>query len=186
MDLKISFDNKQRDFSKIKFIIVGDNPGDEEYLKGRFFIGLSGNILKNHFKKHELVNDFDEECLVMNKTFLSTNSTKELLEVKRKIGEKNFNNILIHTSYEIANYSNNLNVPIIIIGKSELKNGGLFNIFWKNLNNLCEFKDNIYVFKHTSNGNFSKDWKQFERESNLKGIDLLKFIGKNNLKSLTE
>lgn len=184
MDLKISFDNTHKNFSKIKYIIIGDNPGSEEYQKGFFFIGSSGKILRNHFKKYGLVNDFDEECLILNKTFLSTKSTKELKEVKRKIGTKNFNNILIHTSYEAANYSNNLNIPILVIGKSELKKGGIFNIFWKNLNKLCENKGNIYVFKHTSNGGFSKDRKEFAKKYNLQGIDLLKKIGRENYKSI--
>ncbi|GGE15386.1 uracil-DNA glycosylase family protein [Psychroflexus salis] len=129
MNLKISFDNNLKDFNKLKYIIVGNNPGNDEYKEGKYFIGSSGTTLRKHFLENNLVSNFDEECIIFNKTFLSTKGTDGLIQVKKDIGEKNFNNILIHTAHEIANFSNNLDIPIFILGKSKLDKGKIFHPF---------------------------------------------------------
>jgi len=184
MSFKFAFNLKPNNFKKIKYIIVGDNPGKKEFEQNRFFIGQSGTQLRNHFKEKGIIQDFDEECLVFNKTFLSTDKTNGLKEVRNKIGSDNFNRTLFFNANEIANYSKNLEVPILIFGKSKLKKDEIFHPFWTKLLELCE-PDKIFVFSHPSNSNFTKEWNKHQAiENDKNNLELLKYIGQLNYRSL--
>jgi|GEM_PF-4215404 len=66
------------DLSKVKYILVGDNPGINEQKVSRYLIGSAGEIARDFFENEGLVYDFDEEVLVLNKTFLFTTRTEDL------------------------------------------------------------------------------------------------------------
>lgn len=184
MSLKFAFNLKPIDHKKLKYIIVGDNPGKNEYERNKFFIGQSGTQLRNHFEQKGLATNFDEECIIFNKTFLSTDKTNDLEDVKNEVGSENFNRTLLYSAYEIANYSNNLNLPILLFGKSKLKNGKIFNPFWIKLLELCK-PDKIFVFSHPSNSNFTKEWNKYRvLENDKNDKELLYYIGQLNYQSL--
>ncbi|MGG2111891.1 hypothetical protein ABFY60_15435 [Lysinibacillus pakistanensis] len=64
--------------SKVKYILVGDNPGFNEQKVSRYLIGSAGEIARDFFENEGLVNDFNEEVIVLNKTFLFTKRTEDL------------------------------------------------------------------------------------------------------------
>jgi len=87
---------------------------------------------------------------------------------------------LLFSAYEIANYSNNFNLPILIFGKSKLGKGKIFYPFWMKLTELCE-SDSIFVFSHPSNSNFTTEWNKYQAVENDKNnLDLLNYIGQLN------
>ncbi|MFE6167745.1 hypothetical protein ACFVP8_07645 [Viridibacillus arvi] len=69
------------DLNKVKFILVGDNPGYEEQKVGQYLIGSAGQSARDFFKNASLINNFKDEVLVLNKTFLFTKRTKELDDI---------------------------------------------------------------------------------------------------------
>lgn len=58
LGVKYSLNEQLYDYSKLKNIIVGDNPGKKEFETGRFFIGQSGQKLRSHLKSIELIETF--------------------------------------------------------------------------------------------------------------------------------
>ncbi|MGA3677840.1 hypothetical protein [Lysinibacillus agricola] len=115
--------------SKVKYILVGDNPGYKEQKAGRYLIGDAGKNARDFFENEGLINDFNKEVLVLNKTFLFTKITDDLdviyynneLEVEhrncmRKIEEFMAKLIFsIHTAYP--------NIQPVIIGFAGCRNG---------------------------------------------------------------
>lgn len=182
-ELKIdySFNETNQELSKIKFIIVGDNPGEREFLYQEYFVGPSGQKLRRHFIENELVKDFDTECLICNKTFIHSNKTKELNQIKTKIGPYLFKTIQQLCAYEIIELSKITGAPILIFGKSELGSKKLFEDFWLKIIEYNNGKENIFVFNHPSFDNFTKEWQKF-RKTNKKAsnLELLIEIGKAN------
>ncbi|HSI69038.1 MAG TPA: uracil-DNA glycosylase family protein [Gillisia sp.] len=180
MSLRFAFNLGPIDFKKLKYIIVGDNPGKNEFKHNKFFIGQSGTQLRNHFEENGLVEEFEKECLIFNKTFLSTDKTNDLKLLKNQVGEDNFDRTLHFSANEIANFSNNLDLPVLIFGKSKLGQGKIFYPFWLKLTELCK-PERILVFSHPSNSNFTKEWNKFrELEKNKNNKDLLQHIGQIN------
>lgn len=182
MNLKFAFNLESKNFNSLKYIIVGDNPGKNEYEQNKFFIGDSGKKLRKHFKNNQLAENFEKETLLFNKTFLSTSKTNDLNDIKEEIGSENFDRILHFSAYEIANYSNNLNLPILIFGKSKLEKGKIFNPFWIKLLELCN-SDKIFVFSHPSHDNFKSEWDEHRaKEKDKSNRELLNYIGQLNTK----
>ena len=120
LDVKYCFNEQGYSLDKLKFIIVGDNPGKTEYETNRFFIGKSGQDLRKHFKQNNLVSDFDNECMIRNKTFIHTRATNDLETTKDEIGTNIFDSIIENCVNEIAEISNKHNLPILIFGKSKI------------------------------------------------------------------
>lgn len=85
--VKYCLNEQQYDYSKLRYIIVGDNPGLKEYKENRFFVGSSGQLLRKHFKENNLIGNFDKECIIFNKTIIHTEKTNELKGVIEKIGK---------------------------------------------------------------------------------------------------
>jgi hypothetical protein len=186
LGIKYCFNEQTYDFSKLKFIIVGDNPGDTEYEKKRFFIGPSGQKLRNHFQTYELVENFDNECIIYNKTFISTTKTNDLKHIKESIGREYFDSIQIYCAKEIATVSNEFKLPILVFGKRNLSPNFLFESFWKALNKASDNKENILVFKHPSYNHFFKEWDD-KLKDQIKidsSIDLLRQIGTFNSRNI--
>jgi hypothetical protein len=183
--VKYCFNEQEYDDKKLKFIIVGDNPGDTEYEKKRFFIGPSGQKLREHFHSNMLIGDFEKECIIFNKTIIHTTKTKELEEKKNDIGHDLFDNIQKDCAKQIAQLSNKLNLPILIFGKSELGPNLLFDAFWNALNDSIIQKENILVFNHPSYNHFFSEWDKFKNTSEFdSSIELLKQIGTVNSKKI--
>jgi hypothetical protein len=85
ISVKYCFNEQDYELPKLKYIIVGDNPGKTEYKESKFFIGASEQKLRRHFKTNELIDNFDIECAVFNKTFIHTTKTEELESIRKDI-----------------------------------------------------------------------------------------------------
>jgi hypothetical protein len=185
--VKYCFNEQVYDFSKLKFIIVGDNPGNTEYKEKRFFIGPSGQELRRHFKLNGLTADFDNECIIFNKTFIHTAKTVELKSIVEQIGKVLFDDIQVYCAKEIAAISNKFNLPILIFGKSNIGPKLLFDSFWKAINKFTDNKENLLVFNHPSPPylQFDKEWDKYKNEFNLdSSLTLLRRIGLINSDSI--
>ncbi len=185
--VKYCFNEQVYDFSKLKFIIVGDNPGNTEYKEQRFFIGPSGQELRRHFKSNGLSTDFDNECIIFNKTFIHTTKTVELEPILKQIGEKLFDDIQIYCAKEIAEISNKFDLPILIFGKSNIGPNLLFDGFWKAINQFTDNKEKLLVFNHPSPPylQFDKEWDKYKNEfSTDSSLTLLKRIGLANSENI--
>lgn len=187
LGIKYCFNEQDYDFSKLKFIVVGDNPGDTEYLQKRFFIGSSGQKLRNHFIINGLVESFDDECIILNKTFISTKRTDDLENVKNTIGCDLFDQILISCAQTIAQLSNQYNIPILIFGSSKIGPNLLFDKFWKTLTDNIEKKSRVLVFKHPSYDHFFNEWDKYKKQlQSHSSLDLLTHIGALNTKLIND
>lgn len=164
-DLKFCFNSKFPDVNKVKFIVVGDNPGETEYKENRYFIGSSGTSLKNFFEKNGWVEDFYEECFIFNKTVIHTNKTPELRPIKKAHPDL-FNEIQIKSAQQILETAKEYSLPILVFGKTEIRKNGIFSEFWKELNK-SEDAD-ICVFNHpASRQHFYNDYN-IQQFNNLK------------------
>jgi hypothetical protein len=185
LGVKYCFNEQHYVLSKLKYIIVGDNPGNTEYIKKRFFIGASGQKLKKHFETNKLIDNFDSECIIFNKTFIHTTKTEELEIIRKIIGMEIFDNIQIHCAKEISKISNEFNIPILIFGKSKIGPNLLFDSFWKAINKFTDKKENILVFNHPSYNHFFSEWNKYEKDLKMElSPELLKQIGTINSKNI--
>jgi hypothetical protein len=185
LGIKYCFNEQKYHLPTLKFIIVGDNPGNTEYKENKFFIGPSGQELRKHFYSNELIGDFENECIIFNKTFIHTTKTADLEPIKIEIGHELFDNIQKYCAKQIAELSNELNLPILIFGKSNLGPNLLFDAFWKSILELVNEKRNILVFNHPSPPylQFNKEWDKYKSALNYNSpLDLLKQIGSINNK----
>lgn len=180
-NIPFCFNEQEYDYSKLKFIIVGDNPGNLELRTNRFFIGPSGQELRNHFLENGLIHDFDEECITFNKTYIHTTKTGQLTEIRDHIGYDLFNQIQVECANKIINISNEYKLPILIFGISHIKPNRLFERFWITLKSKISNTSKILVFKHPSHNHFKNDWDlAVNIYPNLSPIELLFEIGRKN------
>ncbi len=180
-NIPFCFNEQEYDYSKLKYIIVGDNPGNLEYTSNRFFIGPSGQELRNHFLENGLIHDFDDECIIFNKTYIHTTKTEQLIELRERIGYDLFNQIQEDCVNEIIKISNEYKLPILIFGISHIKPNRLFERFWITLKSKISDTSKILVFKHPSHNHFKNDWDlAVHIYPNLSPIELLFEIGRKN------
>lgn len=185
--VKYCLNELQYDPKKLKFIIVGDNPGNTEFREKRYFIGPSGQELRRHFRTNGFTSDFDNECIIFNKTFIHTTKTNELESIVNIIGKTLFDEIQKICALEIAKLSNTHNLPILIFGKSNIGPQLLFDSFWKNLVQATINKSNILVFNHPSPPylQFDKEWDKyrdkFPTESPLSLLHKIGLINSENI-----
>lgn len=180
-NIPFCFNEQEYDYSKLKFIIVGDNPGNLEFRTNRFFIGPSGQELRNHFLENGLIHDFDEECIIFNKTYIHTTKTEQLTEIREQIGYDLFNQIQVECANEIIKISNEYRLPVLIFGISHIKPNRLFERFWITLKSNISDTSKILVFKHPSHNHFKNDWDlAVHMYPNLSPIELLFEIGRKN------
>lgn len=183
LGVKFCFNEQKYDYSKLKFIIVGDNPGNLEYQTNRFFIGPSGQELRRHFSENRLTNNFEEECIVFNKSYLHTSKTIQLELIKALIGTKLFEQIQEECAIEIATLANELQLPILIFGKSQLRPNLLFDAFWKKLNQEVINHELILVYNHPAPPylKFKEEWDNYLMSCPiLNNKELLFKIGQTN------
>jgi hypothetical protein len=158
---------------KIRYIIIGDNPGKDEKEKGEYFVGKAGQLCRKFFKETLEINDFDKSVIALNKTPISTAKTLDLTDETKFPKE-----MVDETQRWMAAFSVNLYevfgsggmtriFTYQIIGSSLFAPGKLFAPFAKSL------EENLYridyhridfmpcVFKHFSYGHFMKDWNRY-------------------------
>jgi len=157
--------NLSEDNLKIKYIVVGDNPGKNERENNPYFIGNSGQSLRNFFEE-KLNITFNTEVLVFNKTPIYTNATEKLKNIQRDFLVKS----LEISASTICEIQKELNIPILIFGSSKLNT--IFKPFWDCLIKNIEAKM-IKVYGHPSNGAFFKEW---EERKNMERLNPLKML----------
>ena len=173
--------------SVIKLILVGDNPGRREQAAEncRYLVGPSGKIAENFFRNSpELSIDFRKHVLIINKTPIHTPRTNELKELCTVGGER-IKNAVIASQKEMAlllkEFWAALSVPVWIIGYSEMKKGGIFEVYTDTIKNLCRdnqsFENSIFLYRHFSMNQFTIDLNQ-KRLPGENLPDCLKRIGR--------
>lgn len=110
------------DTDRVRCIILADNPGKDEQLSENcyYLMGQSGKIARNFFKTHSLVEDFDREVVVLNKTPVHTYSTSDLRKLQsRELVEKSQKYMagFVHALQSL------LRCELWIVGYTELRKG---------------------------------------------------------------
>jgi len=190
-DIKFVFNNDldffKDNYKDIKYILIGDNPGNIETEKKRYFVGPSG-ISARVFFENFLVNDFKKEVLVLNKTPIHTSQT-HFLKLKN-------NKIINDTQKYMANlsfklYKNLLNSTVIITGFmgacsnkkwiSQSNKNNLGYCFFKQIKeNFKEIENKLHIIKHFSFLSIYKDLtiENFEKLSKYEKEYIFKLIDK--------
>jgi hypothetical protein len=172
--------------SSIKMILVADNPGRREQAaeNRRYLVGPSGKIAEKFFHgRPELGIDFRKNVLILNKTPIHTPRTAELKDLCALGGKKlteavrssqqvmaellgEFYFALAGPAYS-ATGGAKAPFPVWIIGYSEMKKGGIFEVYTDTLKSLCasnpELKASLYFYRHFSMNSFTTDLKQQAR-----------------------
>jgi hypothetical protein len=157
----------------IRLILVADNPGRREQENGRYLVGPSGKIADSFFKQRpELGIDFRRNVVILNKTPIHTPRTAELRklidmggsELERAVaGSQEFMARVI-----LAFHRALAPVPVWIIGYSEMKKGGVFEVFTGTIERLYKGlpsrQKELFLFRHFSMNQFTIDLKQQARE----------------------
>jgi hypothetical protein len=158
----------------IKLIMVADNPGRREQVfeNRRYLSGPSGKIAFKFFKDNPSLGiDFAKNVIVLNKTFVHTPRTNELREIYRIIKEMSGDSAAIALDESQKNmacllleFHETFGVPVFITGYSEMRNGGIFEVYTKMLKQLYKDKNQlynkIYIFRHFSMNQFTIDLKR--------------------------
>lgn len=180
------------DLKKIKYIIVGDNPGESERLTNYYMVGSAGINLRKFFR--DIVTDFDKEVLVLNKSSISTGSTEELENVYNK-NAKPFLEDQEEMAQLLFDIHNILKVPVFIMAYTSYLNENetkwifdgnaksrpLYKFFDK-LSNL--YKGNplvksIIFISHSSHNCLLNEFN----ESNLKIVEKEKWLLQSNIRN---
>ena len=184
--VQYSFNHRTYNLNKLKFIIVGDNPGITEFNENKYFCGESGKTLQWHFEYNRLCSDFYEECMLFNKTILHSAKTQCLKETRSLIGDKLFSELQVLSVREIYSTYIKYNVPILIFGKSELHPLGLFSAFWREIAKYKDMYDKVFLYSHPSNGWFEKEWDLYrEKRKPESPMELLLNIGRVNMELIS-
>ncbi|GHV84914.1 hypothetical protein AGMMS50230_05220 [Spirochaetia bacterium] len=161
--------------SELKMILVADNPGRREQAaeNRRYLVGPSGKIAEKFFRDNPVLGiTFRKNVLILNKTPIHTPRTAELKELC-KIGGKKLSDAVISSQQVmvelLAEFWGTLrqardSFPVWIIGYSEMKKGGIFEVYTEKLKTLCAdnsaFKESIFFYRHFSMNQFTIDLKQ--------------------------
>ncbi|MCL2801619.1 MAG: hypothetical protein FWD28_07685 [Treponema sp.] len=169
---------------EIKLILVADNPGRREQAaeNRRYLVGPSGKIADKFFRETPSLGiDFYKNVIILNKTPIHSPRTIELRELCRiennkKIPHKGDKGDQIESIQKALNESQvvmasllndfykALNCPVWITGYSEMKKGGIFEIYTEELKKLCtkniEFNNNLFLYRHFSMNQFTIDLKK--------------------------
>lgn len=140
-ELEFVFNNDllKESYSDIKYIIVGDNPGKNEFDQSRYLVkadtnrSSAGNNFRRLFKYLDI--DIDNEVLILNKIPIYTNKTEDLKKLY-----SNYEDILIKSQKLMAELTFDLHKII----KCELYITGLSGCYNKQYGWLKKSKDNKY------------------------------------------
>lgn len=167
--------DKVEDSSRVKLIVVGDNPGKMEQLSEncRYLVGQSGKLAEKFFRDNsELGIDFRRDVIIVNKSPIHTAKTvylKKLLSLYKKYSETTALHTFFAQSQQfmamiIYKIQQLFECPVYIVGYSELGKGKIFESFWQYTSSLCEnnlsFATSLYCFQHFSMNRFTIDLKQ--------------------------
>jgi hypothetical protein len=152
-----------------RLILVADNPGRREQETGRYLVGPSGKIAESFFRKHPALGiDFRRNVIILNKTPVHTPRTAGLRDLGRSGGaelEKAIAGSQRFMAETISRFHRALApLPVWIIGYSEMKKGGIFEVFTESLKALYAKrparKKEIFLFRHFSMNQFAIDLGQ--------------------------
>ena len=177
--------------SSIKMILVGDNPGRREQETCRYLVGPSGKIAERFFLNNPSLGiDFRKNVLILNKTPIHTPRTAELKTLCTQGGKQLEEAVhysqkamaaLLYEFWEIFSREASPPIMVWIIGYSEMKKGGIFEVYTETLKTLCKtnplFKESNFLYRHFSMNQFTIDLKK--QALNSEGVsESLKRIGK--------
>lgn len=176
----------EENFSKVKYILVGDNPGKTEAELKRYFVGPAGVSARIFFERF-LVTDFRKEVICLNKTPITTSQTKVLKGADKQI--------LLKTQEYMADLSIKLqeqikDSKIVITGFMDARKNDVWKINTNDLGSAFFSKikknsklENVFIIKHFSFSQIYNDLT-IEKFEKLNGRNVLDIIGKENAESL--
>jgi len=158
----------------IKLILVADNPGKREQAaqNRRYLVGPSGKIANKFFRDNASLGiDFLKNIIILNKTPIHSPRTVELRELCRmeaQSGGGAISDALEESQKKMAalllEFHEALDTPVWITGYSEMKKGGIFEVYTESLKELYserqEMFKQIYFYRHFSMNQFTIDLKQ--------------------------
>lgn len=179
---------------EIKVIVVCDNPGFEEQLSKnqKYLIGQSGRIAESYFRKNSEFNlDFRKNVLITNKIPIHTGKTSDLKELKKMASDELKNYIenlqikmaeitaLLHQNLVKYNSNENSKPELWLVGYSELKKNGIFELYGKKFksfyqNENSKYWDFVFVYQHFSMNRFSIDFNEFRNKNKIDNSENLK------------
>jgi len=159
---------------EIKLILVADNPGRREQAaeNRRYLVGPSGKIAKKFFCDNPALGvDFSANVIILNKTPIHSPRTVELRELcrlEKEVGGHSIAAALEESQRTMASllleFQQALLSPVWITGYSEMKKGGIFEIYTESLKELYAGSKNLYkqifFYRHFSMNQFTIDLKQ--------------------------
>jgi hypothetical protein len=188
----------------IRLILVADNPGRRDQVTGRYLVGPSGKIAEGFFRNNpDLGLDLRSNVLILNKTPVHTPRTAELGELCRLGGPKFAEKLAATQRFMAAlllefhaalsgggstgSSTHRKPVPVWITGYSEMKKGGIFQVYTDALQEIyaqaagglrgqgsvrhrpatAKLRDTVLLFRHFSMNQFTIDL----RKQSLPGED---------------
>jgi hypothetical protein len=164
----------ERDFVHVKYILVGDSPGEIETRLNRYFAGESGTsilkILENTLQQETAY--INHRFLILNKSSYShINHTEEVLQDKYLQENQTYMATLVYLIYQKINESRSEDekCQVFIFGDDDQK---VYAHFYSQLAELFaksgENNQQIYVFPHPMYGNLFTKVKNGNDLLNLK------------------
>jgi hypothetical protein len=156
--------------STVKLILVADNPGRREQAaqNRRYLVGPSGKIAQKFFRDNPQIGiDFTKNVIILNKTPIHTPRTNELRRLCL-LGGSSVAQALEDSQKKMAQFllefQETLDVPVYITGYSEMKKGGIFEVYTEKIKELYAQKPQLYkrlfLFRHFSMNQFTIDLKK--------------------------
>ncbi|MCL2410035.1 MAG: hypothetical protein FWC97_00180 [Treponema sp.] len=164
---------------EIKLILVADNPGRREQLaeNRRYLVGPSGKIAQKFFRDNPSLGiDFQKNVIILNKTPIHTPRTADLRKLCRVNNEQKTKNhqilgleqlseVLKDSQKTMAEllfkFHEAFGCPVWIIGYSEMRNKGIFEVYTESLKQIYTVNKNlykhIYLYRHFSMNQFTID-----------------------------
>lgn len=151
---------------EIDYIVVGDNPGREEFCKKEYFIGPSGQALRKCLIKYlyDDNNRKESRLLFRNKTVIYTDTTAKLHHFRNR-DLTLFNKLQTECAAEILDLSNG-RIPILIFGVSNI-----FVPFWR----AIQSSKVAYSYYHPSRNHLNRQLKGIEQNK-----DAFLALGRSN------
>ncbi|MCL2193176.1 MAG: hypothetical protein FWB78_07260 [Treponema sp.] len=169
-----SLDDVNRD-DEIRLILVADNPGRREQAaeNRRYLVGPSGKIAEKFFRDNPVLNiDFRKNVIILNKTPIHTPRTVELRELCKLGGisietalaesQRLMVRLLVEFQQAFA-CENDTVLPVWLTGYSEMKKGGVFEVYTNELKNIYGTTapgETIFLYRHFSMNQFTIDLKR--------------------------
>jgi hypothetical protein len=143
----------------------------------RYLVGPSGKIAEKFFRDNPSLNiDFRANVIILNKTPIHTPRTVELKELC-KLGGAALQTTLDNSQRIMARLLREFHhvlacgtltgeggkVPVWICGYSEMKKGGVFEAYTKELKALCGdsgLRESVFLYRHFSMNQFTIDLKR--------------------------